>query len=101
MSDETPSADSPAHASTPISLPTTAPSAARRPSLAATRRTRAVAGPGVNVTTAATTRNSHTERMPGRYGRPLTPVEPVFGSRHGRDLRPYVVRLGLGSMMRC
>jgi hypothetical protein len=66
MSEDTPSADSAAHINTPALLPTTADIATRRPCRAATRRIVAVPGPGVSVTTSATTMNSVIDRTDRR-----------------------------------
>src|SRR4051794_29870149 len=64
ISEETPTADSVAHRSTPRLLPAIAASAVRRPERAEVRMIVAVAGPGVRLTTTATSRKLGQEFMP-------------------------------------
>src|SRR4051812_45314379 len=75
----------------PALLPATAPSAARRPSRAAIRTIIAVPGPGVSVTTRATSRNSSTPRTlgnPAWFGKSLSAGWSVAegAQRGGEDL---------------
>jgi hypothetical protein len=62
----TPMAAKQPHASTPRELPTVVASARRRPPVAALRTTRAVAAPGVTVSSAATGAKATRARSMGR-----------------------------------
>ncbi len=64
ISEETPTAESTAHIRTPRLLPAMAARAVRRPNRAEVRMTVAVAGPGVRLTTTATSRKASGECMP-------------------------------------